>query len=178
MGIDWELLTAHVQTPRSRWEILIRCQLWSNAKIDELIAVRVERPDHLLLDRMHFPEKLALAAALGGLEPEDSGVYRKLNRFRNSLAHDLSAEVEDDHISELYQSLSQGQLGFYKDLESYGNEKGILKRDDEWTRVLKMVGLVLVNWLEIEVDRARDRQAASPAEILVEELVRLRQDST
>jgi hypothetical protein len=66
-----------------------------------LIEVSLAKPGVLDLDRMTFAQKLRLAEASGGLQPEVVPWVRALNKLRNNLAHELDGDASDEALEEL-----------------------------------------------------------------------------
>lgn len=85
-------------------EVLLRGHLWVEA---ELIAVLVDIlpfPKQIDLGRVSFPQKVSFVAAHGFIRPEDIPAYMKLNSLRNKVAHNLSAEPDEEYSRDLLKS--------------------------------------------------------------------------
>ena len=79
----------------------MKAHLWVESLLIGLIEVSLAQPEVLDLDRMTFAQKLRLAEACGGLQPETVPWIRALNRLRNSLAHELDGEATDEALEGL-----------------------------------------------------------------------------
>ena len=113
MTIDKKQFEAHLFKPESSFEILIRGHLWIESLINQILAVHITDSSVLDVDRMGFRQKVDIAQAFGYISPEDGRALRELNRLRNKLAHNLSAEPGESDIRSLVNMLSgPAQAGF------------------------------------------------------------------
>jgi hypothetical protein len=80
---------------------VLKAHLWVEASLIGLIEVSLAKPGVLDLDRMTFAQKLRLAEASGGLQPEVVPWVRALNKLRNNLAHELDGDASDEALEEL-----------------------------------------------------------------------------
>ncbi len=85
--------------------VLIQVHLHLEAFIIQLITGALSHPDALDLDRLNFPSKVGLAAALGEM-PEIAGpALRTINSLRNRIAHNLNASVEASDVEKLLKDM-------------------------------------------------------------------------
>lgn len=100
MPIDIQKLRNHLDAG-SGLSAVLRAHLWVESMLIGLIEVSLANPSALDLDRMTFAQKLRLAEASGGLQPEVVPWVRALNRLRNNLAHKLDEDASDDALDDL-----------------------------------------------------------------------------
>jgi hypothetical protein len=101
MAINKRQFEIHIFEPESSFEILIRGHLWIESLINQILAVHMTDSSILDIDRLGFRQKVDIAQAFGFIYPEDGRALRELNRLRNKLAHDLSAEPRESDIQNL-----------------------------------------------------------------------------
>jgi hypothetical protein len=94
----------HINSP-SPLEIVLKGHLWIEGELAETILAFLPAPQHLDLPRLTFRNKVALAAAIGGVLDESVPPLLALNSLRNRLAHQLHHEVSPADERTLYDSL-------------------------------------------------------------------------
>jgi hypothetical protein len=105
-GYDKEQLHRHLHSGSSL-AMLLKGHLWVEVMLEDAIREAVFKPEHLDLDRLAFPAKVSLAAALDLVSEDDLPAYRKLNALRNRFAHDLKREeLTSSDATELLETLS------------------------------------------------------------------------
>jgi len=107
MPVDKKLFSTHTLDAKTPFEILIRGHLWIENLINQTLIANMADPGALDLDRMGFRQKIDVAQAFGFITKEDGVALRELNRFRNRLAHDLSAEPNEGDLRNLVRLQSE-----------------------------------------------------------------------
>lgn len=102
MPLDVQRLRDHLNSESGQTAVL-KAHLWVESLLIGLIEVSLPSPGVLDLDRMTFAQKLKLAEASGGLQPEVVPWVKALNRLRNRLAHELDEDASDEVLEELAQ---------------------------------------------------------------------------
>jgi hypothetical protein len=104
-SFDLDALAAHL--PRGDdFAAAIRGHLYLEHILMTFIQSALQRPDAVNLDRLHFPVKVDLAIALGLLPEDLAPPLKKVNSFRNKVAHNLKYQMSDTDRKELYDSFS------------------------------------------------------------------------
>jgi hypothetical protein len=84
----------------------LRGHLWVENELIHIIHELLPRPGAFNLDRISFPSKVELAAALGAISPDDVPAYRNLNTLRNRLAHRFDSQVTEEDERSLFASMT------------------------------------------------------------------------
>ena len=95
----------HLFKPESSFEILLRGHLWVESLINRILDIHMLDRSSLDLDRITFRQKIDVAQAFGFIAPEDGNAFRKLNRLRNRLAHNLTAAPGKSEVDDLINAL-------------------------------------------------------------------------
>jgi hypothetical protein len=103
--IDKQQFDQHLFKPESSFEVLLRGHLWVESLINRILEIHMLDLSSLDLDRMTFRQKIDVAQAFGFIAPEDGNAFRKLNRLRNKLAHNLKAAPSKGEIDDLVNAL-------------------------------------------------------------------------
>ena len=106
MAIDQKQFEKHLLEPASSFEILLRGHLWIENLVNRILEVHIVEPSAIDLDRMAFRQKIDVAQAFGFISPEDGHAFKKLNRLRNKLAHNVMAEPSESEIKDLIDTLA------------------------------------------------------------------------
>jgi hypothetical protein len=91
----------HVFEPNSSFEILVRGHLWIEFLMNRVLEVHIVDASALDLDRMSFRQKIDVAQVFGFIHSEDGKAFRRLNRLRNELAHNVMAQPTESEIASL-----------------------------------------------------------------------------
>jgi hypothetical protein len=67
-----------------------------------MITEELRRPEHLDTERMVFAAKIDLCAAMGLIDDGTKGLLRRVNKMRNSIAHNLSFKITRADAKALY----------------------------------------------------------------------------
>jgi hypothetical protein len=105
---------------RSPFESIVRGHLYVQAALIQYVEAGLQRPSALNLVRMDFVYLVDLAVALGLMEPEDAGGYKRLNYLRNRFAHNIKAEISLQDGIDPYNALG----------ERFQSEKPLWQRRD------------------------------------------------
>ena len=89
--------------------LVIRGHLYAESALVRHIESRLADKKVLEVSRLQFGMKMKLAAALGGIGPDDIGVLEKLNDLRNKFAHNLETQLTDKDELDLYNTLTPKQ---------------------------------------------------------------------
>lgn len=87
--------------------VVVRAHVHIEAKLVELLELLVKDPKALERMDLAFGQRVNLAVALG-LKAEHAPALLALGRCRNVFAHRLDAQLTDDRINSLYETLSAG----------------------------------------------------------------------
>jgi len=87
--------------------VVIRAHINIEARLLELLELRVVDPKHLERMDLDFGQRVNLAVALG-LKPEHAPALRALGSLRNAFAHRLDTLLTEDRVNNLYEALSAG----------------------------------------------------------------------
>lgn len=120
-NISFDLPTFHKRLDLGDdWQRVVQGHLFLDHVITRMLQEALLHPEKIKLDRTNFSAKVDLCAALGLLAPGREALLRKVNRLRNSLAHDLHFRIEERHAVELksiasdpFKSLVEHQLESY-----------------------------------------------------------------
>lgn len=104
VSLDHELFLSHTED-RSLIEVLLKGHLWVESCLNRGVRIGLVKPDSVDLDRMPFSRKLDLAHGLGVVRDDLIQPLRLLNKLRNRLAHELTAEPTQDELLQLVSSL-------------------------------------------------------------------------
>jgi hypothetical protein len=104
--IDRQQFEKHLFEPESSFEILLRGHLWVESLMNSVLEAHIVDAKALDLDRVAFRQKVDIAQAFGFITQEDGAAFRVLNRLRNKLAHNLTAEPNEDDIRALVNTLA------------------------------------------------------------------------
>lgn len=85
--------------------IVIRAQIYIENDLDKLIQKLLIHPEKITLQ--FFQAKLDAAYALGAINDEWYGAFRKLNKIRNKYAHDYKYEFQITDYENLISTLSK-----------------------------------------------------------------------
>jgi hypothetical protein len=85
--------------------VILRAHLYLESTLDGLIREFLEKPDTIELDRLQFPVKLQLAAAIGALLDEYVAPLKFLNSLRNKFAHNIGAKISESDEENLFSSM-------------------------------------------------------------------------
>ena len=83
-------LWKHVHKPDVERTQVLLVQLVAESLLEDIIVSALRHPEKVL-ERATFSHKIDLAAALGGISPEEEEICRVLQRCRNEFAHNLGA---------------------------------------------------------------------------------------
>ncbi|WGU96424.1 hypothetical protein QJQ58_09380 [Paenibacillus dendritiformis] len=92
----------------SHIQIVLRAHLYIENELNKLLNNALKHPE-IIVNYMRFVDKLRLVFAIGILPIDEMDVIKKINRLRNSFAHDLSFEINDSIIEEITNSFSENQ---------------------------------------------------------------------
>jgi len=84
------------------WQRVIQAHLFFDHVLSRTITEALTAPGHVNLDRTAFSAKLDLAASLSLVDNHTKSFLVRMNRLRNSIAHDLGFVVSRVDVSELY----------------------------------------------------------------------------
>ncbi|WP_424536801.1 hypothetical protein ACOZ38_44380 [Sphaerisporangium viridialbum] len=87
-------------------QIIIRGHLWVELMINDVLQEVLPRPEHLQKARLSFSQRIHLAAAMQLISSEDLPSMLKLNRIRNTAAHELNSTIDAVAVQELISTLS------------------------------------------------------------------------
>ena len=102
---------AHELALESPLGVVLRGHLYIEAALSRAIEPVLPFPHLLDVERLSFAHKLGLAAAHGFVPAEAVPAFKQLNKIRNRLAHDLSAQVSEHDKKALRQAMSQPMRG-------------------------------------------------------------------
>lgn len=100
------------------FETIVRGHIVVEGYLIRLIESKVEHPDLLSIERIPFPSKVRLAAAMDLIRRDEISGFDGLNRLRNQLAHQLEAEVTVDDQVTLLGCLPRSDLASLRSLMS------------------------------------------------------------
>jgi hypothetical protein len=104
-SFDLDAMAAHLPIGDD-FAAAIRGHLYLEHILMTFIHAALEKPDAVSLDRMQFPIKVDLAIALGLMSENLAPPLKKINSFRNKVAHNLKYQMSDADRKELYDSFS------------------------------------------------------------------------
>jgi hypothetical protein len=90
--------------------VILKGHLFIEAKIIELIKVKLAYPDALDFSRINFPLKLSFCVSLGLMDEVELPPFLKLNKMRNDSAHKLTFELEPRDIDNFISTLNGKQM--------------------------------------------------------------------
>ena len=85
--------------------VILRGHLYIENELTQLIQKILIKPDKISLP--YFSTKLDAAYALGAIDDEWYGAFKKMNKIRNKYAHDLGYEFVEEDFSDLISTLSK-----------------------------------------------------------------------
>lgn len=83
------------------WALVVQCHLYHDHILTLTLAENLPNAGAINLDRMSFANKMDLARALDLAPAQLAAFWKKLNKVRNSIAHDLDYEVTEVEIAGL-----------------------------------------------------------------------------
>lgn len=104
LSFDVPTFKEHLDTDDSL-QLIIRAHLYVENILIEFITLSFDRPEVMDLDRLSFPVKIQLAAAMGALPEFYIGPFNHLNNLRNKVAHNLDYGITDEHKSNFFATL-------------------------------------------------------------------------
>lgn len=99
-------------------DYVIRGHLYIEHELTQLVSLAVPYPKALQKPRMSFDHKVALAVALGCVDPSERGAFELLDRIRNQFAHKLDRELTDKDGHDLVNALGPEAREAYDELTS------------------------------------------------------------
>ena len=87
--------------------VVVRAHIHIEAKLLELLELLVGDPKYLERMDLDFGQRVNLAVALG-LKSEHAPAPSALGTLRNAFAHRLDAQLSEDRVNNLYETLSAG----------------------------------------------------------------------
>lgn len=87
------------------WALVVQAHLYHDHILTLMLAENLVKPKALNLDRLSFANKLDLARAMALVPEAFVSFWKKLNKVRNSIAHDLDYELTDDEVLLLKRAL-------------------------------------------------------------------------
>jgi hypothetical protein len=142
---------------------VLRSHLWVENELIRAIRELLSNPDLVDFNRIAFPSKVELAAALGVIPTEDIPAYRSLNALRNRLAHRFNSQVTEEDERLLFSSLSQQA----KEIAN----AGIVGPEREFPTMLQAALATMI--IRIQVSYTRILESKEEARRLHEEVVEL-----
>ncbi|MDF1997582.1 hypothetical protein [Peribacillus frigoritolerans] len=94
--------------------VILRGHLYIEAKIIELLENRFTHPEEFKMSDINYPNKINLCVALGIIDRSETKAYLKLNKLRNTMAHQLQPSQIEKEIGDIISSLSNEQRKLYK----------------------------------------------------------------
>lgn len=156
-------------------ETFLKGHLWLERLLDDFLTVAADPPEGLGLNRMTFANKLRLCKAFALLPEDYCQIFKKVNSIRNKLAHELTAEIENDITQTLldgsrhdlrsaYEAMDDGTLPPEFDLPQGQLKRWfiamiiavgymILKHEYEKTYRPEIIGLMAIDVAEEVLDR-------------------------
>lgn len=130
--------------------VILRGHLHIEAALDAKIRLRLSYPSAINLDDekgLRFTQKVELAAAMGIAHTDAVPALKKLNKYRNDLAHDLSFQPGLKEARAFANLLSGEARSIYKRMRAM-----LDKSDGEAINTIR--GCIASLYLLIEVDLA------------------------
>ncbi len=93
---------------------VIRAHIYIEHAVDELIALRIERPKYYEEARPNYNQRIHLAAALGVMRANLLPPLMRLGKLRNKFAHDPNAKITREDETEFLNSFSALDMGVLK----------------------------------------------------------------
>lgn len=87
------------------WALVVQAHLYHDHILTLMLAENLAKPKALTLDRLSFANKMELARAMALVPEALASFWKKLNKVRNSIAHDLDFELTDDEVQALKRAL-------------------------------------------------------------------------
>lgn len=97
---DYEDFTSRIESGE-RWHQLIQCHLYFEHVIDNMLREALPFPEEISLSRMGFRQRLDLVRALDLLPIDITGAIKRITKMRNSVAHKLNFEIDDQAVEDL-----------------------------------------------------------------------------
>lgn len=98
---------AYIIQPTNALEMLLKGHLYIESLLISLIEAAAVEPAALELDRLGFANKVAIAAAIGGLPSDMAPAVRRLNKLRNEVAHRLDVAITAEQVNEIHSLLPE-----------------------------------------------------------------------
>lgn len=125
-------------------QVIIRGHLYVENEIDNLLKLKLEKPQHLYDSNFMFYSKLKTALALGLIAEENKNAYIRLNKIRNNFAHNLNYELTENDFTDLYGVFNSTYRERYKFIT---NSNPLLS---ERTLLHKFKELIFILWFELK----------------------------
>jgi hypothetical protein len=107
--------------------VVVRAHIHIEAKLLELLELLAPAPTYLERMDLDFGQRVNLVVALG-LKAEHAAPLSALGRLRNVFAHRLDAQLSDERVNSLYETLSAGDKEIVQ--ASYVRTNAQLARSD------------------------------------------------
>jgi hypothetical protein len=114
---------------------VIRGHLFIESKMIKLLGYILPFPEAINLDRMNFSTKIDICTATGILRKDEMDCYKKFNLLRNSIAHNLEKELNEQEVSNIVSR-------FPSHLELLYNT---MYKDPNFSRLSIMIATLFVN---------------------------------
>ena len=125
-------------------QVIIRGHLYVENEIDNLLKLKLEKPQHLYDNNFMFYSKLKTALALGLIPEENKNAYIRLNKIRNNFAHNLNYELTENDFTDLYGVFNSNYREKFKFITD--NNLSLTER----TLLHKFKELIFILWFELK----------------------------
>ena len=107
--------------------VVLRAHLLTEHYLERIVETQLARPDRIFeRGRLNYHQKLALVDSLDILSDSTVSSLRQLNRFRNSLAHDLDKRIEEIDVRRIGSPLGSTYRSLKGRLDHTGTLRNLL----------------------------------------------------